>query len=102
MSSSAVVVYIGAGTPAAGVGTFAVTREFVLMALIGFGGLLLSAAGFGITGVAGGSIAAWIQSATGNVGAGSLFAGLQSFGATGGFVSMIFTGLNGFLDWLFS
>ena len=101
MSSSAVVVYTGAGTPAACFGTFSVTVEFVVTVLIGFSGLLLSAAGFGITGIVGGSIAASIQSAIGNVAAGSYFAGLQSFGASGGFLTMILTGLSRFLLWLF-
>jgi hypothetical protein len=97
MSSSAVAVYTGAGTPAACFGTFSVTEEFLVTILSGFGGLVLSIAGFGITGIVDGSIAASIQSALGNVGAGSLFAGLQSFGASGGFITMALTGLSRFL-----
>ena len=57
-----------------------------------FGGIR-TLAGFTLSGIAGGSIAAGIQSAIGNVAAGSWFASLQSFGALGGFVSMFFGGL---------
>ena len=46
-----------------------------------------SVAGFGVAGVVGGSAAAVWQSAIGNVAAGSLFATLQSLGATGVFVT---------------
>lgn len=45
--------------------------------------LALTIAGFGAAGIVGGSIAAATQSAIGNVAAGSLFATLQSVGATG-------------------
>mmetsp|Transcript_8965 Transcript_8965/g.16916 ORF Transcript_8965/g.16916 Transcript_8965/m.16916 type:complete len:212 (-) Transcript_8965:2700-3335(-) len=46
-------------------------------------GLALTVAGFGASGIVGGSIAACVQSSIGNVAAGSLFATLQSAGATG-------------------
>ena len=57
----------------------------------------MTSVGFTSTGIAGGSIAAGIQSAIGNVSAGSLFASLQSFGAVGGFLGMMLAGLVGFL-----
>ena len=44
-------------------------------------------AGFGTAGIAGGSIAALVQSSIGNVAAGSTFAVLQSLGATGVFAT---------------
>lgn len=47
------------------------------------GALALPLIGFGIAGVTGGSIAAAWQSSIGAVAAGSLFATLQSLGATG-------------------
>ena len=47
------------------------------------GGTALTAAGFGATGIVGGSIAAGVQATVGNVVAGSAFAALQSAGATG-------------------
>ena len=48
--------------------------------------LAASAVGFGTAGIVGGSVAAGIQSTIGNVAAGSLFATMQSLGATGSFV----------------
>ena len=53
--------------------------------------IVLPAIGFGTGGVVAGSVAAAAHSAIGNVAAGSLFAGLQSLGAVGGF-SMAATG----------
>lgn len=52
-------------------------------AVVATGGLALTAAGFGASGIVGGSIAAAVQSSIGNVAAGSTFAALQSAGATG-------------------
>lgn len=46
-----------------------------------------TAVGFGSAGIVGGSLAAAMQSAIGNVAAGSSFALLQSLGATGTFIS---------------
>lgn len=43
--------------------------------------------GFGTAGIAAGSIAAGIQSAIGNIAAGSLFASMTSVGMTGGFAT---------------
>jgi hypothetical protein len=43
----------------------------------------LTAAGFGTTGIVGGSIAAGVQAGIGNIVAGSTFAALQSAGMTG-------------------
>ncbi|XP_036145399.1 interferon alpha-inducible protein 27-like protein 2B [Monomorium pharaonis] len=48
-----------------------------------FGAYLLPILGFGSSGVIGGSVAASWQSSIGSVAAGSLFATLQSLGATG-------------------
>ena len=48
--------------------------------------------GFGTAGIVGGSIAAWIQSAIGNIAAGSLFAAFQSAGATGALASTALAG----------
>ena len=45
--------------------------------------LIVPLIGFSIGGIVGGSAAAAIQSGIGNVAAGSVFAGLQSLGATG-------------------
>lgn len=45
---------------------------------------VLAFAGFSAGGVVAGSIAAGVQSSIGNVAAGSMFATLQSIGATGG------------------
>jgi hypothetical protein len=56
-------------------------------------GLSATLAGFGAAGIAGGSIAALIQSGIGNVAAGSLFATMQSLGATGTFTAMTTGGL---------
>lgn len=53
----------------------------------GAGALGLSAAGFTSGGVAAGSIAAGVQAGIGNVAGGSIFAMLQSVGATGAIVS---------------
>jgi hypothetical protein len=50
-------------------------------------------AGFGTAGIGAGSVAALWQSAIGNVAAGSLFASLQSLGATGTFVTGASSGL---------
>jgi hypothetical protein len=55
------------------------------------------AAGFTQSGIAAGSLAAAAQSAIGNVSTGSLFARLQSLGATGGIIGMLFTGAFGML-----
>jgi Interferon-induced 6-16 family len=52
----------------------------------------VSLAGFGAAGIVGGSMAAAAQSAIGNVAAGSLFAVMQSAGATGLFVNGMFAG----------
>jgi Interferon-induced 6-16 family len=65
---------------------------FPLLLLLGggatwLGGTALSAAGFGATGIVSGSIAAGIQATVGGVAAGSLFAALQSAGATGAIAS---------------
>lgn len=65
---------------------------FVLHFLVG-----LMAAGFTQSGIAAGSLAAAAQSAIGNVSTGSLFARLQSLGATGGIIGMLFTGALGML-----
>ena len=46
--------------------------------------VVLSAAGFSAGGIVGGSMAATAQAAIGNVGAGTVFATLQSIGASGG------------------
>jgi hypothetical protein len=55
-------------------------------------GLGATVAGFGAAGIAVGSIAAGIQSSIGNVAAGSLFATMQSLGATGTTFSAMTTG----------
>ncbi len=55
-------------------------------------GAAMSAVGFTSSGIAAGSLAAGIQSAIGNVAAGSLFAMSQSFGAVGGPVGMMVAG----------
>eukprot|EP00979_Chaetoceros_neogracilis_P006529 scaffold1335_cov282-Chaetoceros_neogracile.AAC.18 len=60
-------------------------------------GVGMTAAGFSSTGIAAGSIAAGIQSAIGNVAAGTGFAGVQSFGALGGFVGMSLVGFGSLL-----
>ena len=60
----------------------------VIGLIAGLGGVALVAAGFGIKGIVGGSIAATIQSGIGNVAAGSLFASLQSAGMTGRIVGI--------------
>jgi hypothetical protein len=49
--------------------------------------VVASLAGFGAAGIVGGSVAAGIQSGIGNVAAGSAFAILQSWGATGLFLN---------------
>ena len=51
-------------------------------------GVAATAAGFGATGIIGGSIAASIQSGMGSVASSSLFASMQSLGATGMFSAM--------------
>jgi len=56
-------------------------------------GVTATATGFGAAGIAYGSIAAGIQSGIGNVAVGSLFATMQSLGATGWFASMTTGGL---------
>jgi hypothetical protein len=56
-------------------------------------GLSATLVGFGAAGIAAGSIAAGIQSGIGNVAAGSLFAMMQSLGATGTFTAMTTGGL---------
>lgn len=53
----------------------------------------MTAAGFGPSGIVGGSIASAVQSAIGNVAAGSTFSSLQSVGALGGWVGMLLTGV---------
>ena len=60
------------------VGAVAVGTAFVAVPPI-----VLPMLGFGAGGVTGGSIAAMVQAKIGNVAAGSLFAYLQSAGATG-------------------
>jgi hypothetical protein len=55
-------------------------------------GIIPTLIGFTSSGIALGSIAAWIQSLFGNVVAGSLFASLQSLGALGVFSSMALYG----------
>ena len=56
-------------------------------------GVAMPHAGFTSSGIAAGSIAAGIQSAIGNVAAGSSFAALQSFGAVGGFAGLAVAGI---------
>ena len=56
-------------------------------------GTMMTAAGFTSSGVAAGSAAAAIQKAIGNVASSTLFSGLQSFGALGGFATMGIVGL---------
>jgi ribosomal protein L12E/L44/L45/RPP1/RPP2 len=56
---------------------------FVIGSVMTGGALAVTAAGFGSAGIVGGSVAAAVQSSIGNVAAGSLFAALQSAGATG-------------------
>ena len=56
-------------------------------------GVSATLVGFGAAGIAAGSIAAAIQSSIGNVVAGSLFATMQSLGATGTFTAMTTGGL---------
>ncbi|MCG8626516.1 MAG: interferon alpha-inducible IFI6/IFI27 family protein [Proteobacteria bacterium] len=45
---------------------------------------VLSVVGFSANGIVGGSVAATVQAAIGNVGSGTVFATLQSIGASGG------------------
>ena len=72
------------------------------MAVIGVGGVVLGAAvlpllGFTSSGIAAGSWAAWMMSLYGgSVPAGSLFAILQSAGASGGIAWSSFGGISGF------
>jgi hypothetical protein len=60
-------------------------------------GVGMSAAGFGAAGIVKGSVAAFMESLIGNISAGGLFAGLQSFGAVRGFEFLILIGLCGTL-----
>jgi hypothetical protein len=55
-------------------------------------GAAMTYAGFGSSGIVAGSVAAGIQSAIGNVIAGSLFAIFQSIGMLGGWVGMLVMG----------
>ena len=59
---------------------FLIILLVVKIILVFFFKIILSMFGFGAGGIIAGSIAAWIQSLIGNVGAGSIFAFLQAFG----------------------
>lgn len=73
------------------------TFECLASAAAAATGAGMTSAGFGTAGIVSGSIAAAVQSAIGNVSAGSLFSALQSFGALGGFVGLMLTGLLGLI-----
>lgn len=70
-------------------------HPFALGVPLSIAGVGMSATliGFGAAGIVGGSIAAAIQSSIGNVAAGSLFATMQSLGATGTFTAMTTGGI---------
>jgi hypothetical protein len=70
-----------------------ISSFFALVAVVTAAtGAAMIAAGFGASGIVAGSVAAGIQSAIGNVIAGSLFAIFQSIGMLGGWVGMLVMG----------
>ena len=68
------------------------TAAIVGGAVLATGGAVLTLAGFGTTGIVGGTVAASVQSSMGNIAAGSVFATLQSAGATGSLESAASSG----------